>query len=154
MNFWIFKGNPEKFHIDERLDDPEPNTTWRVKQHQDEVQAGDIAFIWVTGTKRGIRAIMEITSNPVQMTELKSEEKYYIDLEKEPVMRVSGIFRERFALISSQTLKNIPSLSGLSVFHGFTRLTNYKMTNKEGEVLQQYVSKNHDMNVTASQRRR
>lgn len=139
MNYWIFKGNPEKFHVDKRLDDLEPCTTWRVKQHQDEVQAGDIAFIWITGSKRGLRAVMEITSAPALMAELEAEEKYYIDLEKDPIVRVSGIFRKRFALISSQTLKSIPLLSGLSVFHSFTRMTNYKITKQEGDFLQQYI---------------
>ena len=141
MNYWIFKGNPEKFHVEKRLDDadPEPHTTWRVNQHQNEVQVGDIAFIWVTGSKRGIRAIMEVTSAPDLMAELESEEKYYIDLEKDPVMRVSGIFRKRFALISSKTLRSLPSLAGLSVFHSYTRMTNYKITKQEGEYLQQYI---------------
>ena len=58
MSHWIFKANPEKYRIDERLKDVEPKISWRVTRYKDEIQKGDIAFIWRTGTNRGICAVM------------------------------------------------------------------------------------------------
>ena len=45
MSYWIFKCNPARFRIDERLADPEPKTSWLVTPYRDEIRSGDTASI-------------------------------------------------------------------------------------------------------------
>ena len=54
MAFWIFKCNPDKYSLRQRLTDPNPVITWSVNQHTDEIKTGDIAFLWEIGEDRGI----------------------------------------------------------------------------------------------------
>jgi hypothetical protein len=41
MNYWIFRSNPERFRIDDRLKDPEPRTSWLVMRYRDEIKPGE-----------------------------------------------------------------------------------------------------------------
>ena len=58
MNYWIFKANPDKYRIDDRLRDPYPHVTWAITRYHERIQKGDIVFIWRGGTPRGICAVM------------------------------------------------------------------------------------------------
>ncbi len=142
VNYWIFKCNPEYYRLDDRLDDPEPNSTWRVTRYKDEIKEGNIAFIWVVGNKkvRGIRAVVRIDSLPVDMDEIETEKSYYTKLDFARIKRVKITFLDRFPLVSAETLKNIPRLSNLSVFHGVQQPTNHKVSNEEGDFLVQYIN--------------
>lgn len=136
MAYWIFKSNPELFHIDERLKDDEPITNWKVSRYKDEIQIGDIAFIWRTGPKRGIVAVMEITSKPKEMHELDHEQKYWEIPDTKLITRVNGIFKYRLKhYISHKKLKQIPELGNLSVFHGFQQHTTFRVNEPEGKIL-------------------
>ena len=63
MAFWIFKCNPEKYRLSERLADATPAISWRVTKYHDEIGPGDTVFIWETGPERGIRAFMRALTN-------------------------------------------------------------------------------------------
>lgn len=144
MNYWIFKCNPKYYRLDDRLNDSEEKTTWRIKQHKGKVKQGDIAFIWETGRDRGtwgIRATLQIDSAPVEMDELEAEKKYYIepDFQPTPMVRVRATFRDRFTRVSAQDLMDIPQLAGLSVFRGPHQATNFEVTNDEGQFLLNYI---------------
>jgi hypothetical protein len=39
MAYWIFKCNPERYRITDRMADPNPNLTWTVSRHRDEIPA-------------------------------------------------------------------------------------------------------------------
>jgi hypothetical protein len=41
MNYWIFKYNPQLYRIDDRLNDPSAEITWKVSKYRREIQAGD-----------------------------------------------------------------------------------------------------------------
>jgi EVE domain len=62
MAYWIFKYNPEKYRLDDRLADPNPEITWTVSRHRREIAPGDTIFIWQTGRDRGIR----VSARPYQ----------------------------------------------------------------------------------------
>ena len=135
MNYWIFKANPEKYRIDERLKEPEEKITWRVTRYKDKIKADDIAFIWRAGTPRGIVAIFKIETNPKYMEEIPSESRYLILNERLPMLRVEGRLISRFPIIESEILKQESRLNGLSVFHGFQQATNFSVTHDEAEIL-------------------
>ena len=143
MKYWIFKCNPEHYHLTERINDADPNTTWRVTRYKDEIKAGDIGFIWVVGDKRvrGIQAVMRIDCDPVEMDEIETEKKYYVKPDYKRMWRVKATYLERFPLVSAETLKEIPVLSGLSMFHGVQLPTNHKVSDEEGQFLMQFVKR-------------
>ena len=136
MNYWIFKCNPQRFRIDERLQDPNPRTNWRVTRHSDEIMPSDLAFIWRTGPDGGICAVMRVESRPEVMAEEKPDDEYWIDrLEAKPQLRVRGSFTHRFACLKRAVRKAVEGLEGLSVFHGWQQATNFPVTHEEGAIL-------------------
>jgi predicted RNA-binding protein with PUA-like domain len=135
MNFWIFKSNPDLFKLDDRLQDPEPHTTWKVSRYKDGIQIGDLAFIWRTGPKRGVVGVIQITSTPKEMYELEHEQKYWENPDMELITRVKGNFIYRCPCISHKELKQINGLKDLSVFHGYQQQTNFSVTEAEGNIL-------------------
>ena len=141
MNYWIFKCNPEKYCINERLENPEPRTTWRVTRYKTEIQAADIAFIWRTGQHRGICAVMRIDTVPQEMPELDSEKPYCVDLDTGVTCRVAGTFIQRFPCVSHEVLRSVPELENLSIFHGYQQATNFPVTPLEGEVIMNVIQK-------------
>lgn len=62
--------------IKDRLADPNTKITWTVSRFKDEIGAGDTVFLWVTGDKRGIRAVMRVDEAPRLMAELETEQAY------------------------------------------------------------------------------
>jgi len=135
MSYWIFKTNPDKYLLDERLRDAEPKISWKVTRYKDEIKNGDIAFIWRTGENRGICAVMKIDSDPEDTEELETEQKYNVVRDNEIMMRVEGTLTHRFNCISHQVLRNMRGLENLSVFSGFQQTTNFKVTDEEGKIL-------------------
>ncbi|MEI7847161.1 MAG: EVE domain-containing protein [Chloroflexota bacterium] len=139
MNYWIFKSNVDHYRLDDRLKNPDPNTTWKVTRYREKIQSGDLAFIWRAGNPRGICAIMEITTDPLEMEEIEIERQYGTPPVYEVALMVKGNLVERFSLIESKTLKQIAGLENLSVFHGFQQGTNFPVTKEEGRILHDYI---------------
>jgi hypothetical protein len=135
MNYWIFKCNPDRYRLNERLSDPEPLTTWLVSRYRERIAAGDLAFIWQTGGERGIRATIRINSSPENMPELDNEQKYQVSPDRRIACRVRAAFVRRDLNFSAATLKAIPGLKNLSVFHGFQQTTNFEVTREEATIL-------------------
>jgi hypothetical protein len=95
MNYWIFKCNPQHYQLEKRLADTEPRATWRVSRYHDEIQTGDIAFIWETGRRR-IRATIRIVSQPKEMPELKHELTHCLpSLDASVKCRIEAVFESR-----------------------------------------------------------
>jgi predicted RNA-binding protein with PUA-like domain len=138
--YWIFKVNPEYYRIDDRLADPEVRITWKVSRYRDRIRAGDTAFIWRTGRSRGICATLKISSDPVDMAEIESEEPYCTPLDTGIRKRVLGELIERFPVIPADKIRLIPGLQGLSVFHGYQQTTNFPVTEEEGRILDALVA--------------
>jgi predicted RNA-binding protein with PUA-like domain len=142
MSYWIFKVNPDLYRIDQRLHDPDPQTSWRVTRYRAEVKKGDVAFIWRAGARRGICGVMQVQTDPAKMEELEAEQKYHARRDDKIIVRVLGTLTQRFDCISSTALKNIPGLENLTVLKPkevFPRATNFKVTDKEGEILMRAV---------------
>lgn len=144
MNYWIFKANPQYYRLDERLSDPEPRITWSVTRYKDLIRKGDLAFIWRTGTQRGICALMSITSYPEIMEEIESEKKYALRPDVGLSLKVKGVLSDRFKLITSKSLKEIPSLESMSVFYGFQQSTNFRITADEAATMLQLIAQRNN----------
>jgi predicted RNA-binding protein with PUA-like domain len=139
MAFWIFKCNPEKYRLEDRLADPNPTLTWTVSRHPDEIEPGDTVFLWVTGSHRGIRAVMRVDQAPRLLAELESEQPYWAERDTQEQWRVLGTLTHRFANLSHTILRSVPGLGDLSVFHGFQQMTNFPVTPEEGALLMRMI---------------
>jgi hypothetical protein len=148
MKYWIFKVNPDIYRIDDRFKDPNPNITWSVTRFRDQIKIDDIAYIWRTGNPRGICGTLYITSNPTVMYEPEIENRYAIKPDYQAGLKVMAIITAYFPIIESETLKIIPGLEGLSVFHGFQQATNFPVTFEESKILMRvidYTEKNKNI---------
>ena len=146
MNYWIFCCNPEKYLLDKRLADAgarrqTTQTTWRVNQYREKIQAGDVAFIWETGKKAGIRARILINSEPRDdMPEMPHELPYYVrhdcgdGLSSAPCMRVEAIIEATTANLPCDKVKNTQGLENMKIFRDW-RHTNCEITEDEGKIL-------------------
>jgi hypothetical protein len=141
MAFWIFKCNPDKYRIGDRLNDPNPDLTWTVSRYRDQIGSGDTIFLWETGPDRGIRAVLRAESVPQDMPELESEQKYWAERDTEVRCRVRATITNRDVNLSHSELRTEPGLEKLSVFHGFQQGTNFSVTQDEGVILQRLAAR-------------
>ena len=142
MSYWIFKANPERFRIEERLKDARDQTSWLVTRYRADIKPGDVAFIWFGGREPGIRAVMRVDSQPAIRDELDHERPYWNDSrDAKPRHRVLGHFTNRCPLLTAKRLKSIRGLDKLSVFHGFQQGTNFRVTEEEGKALLRLVER-------------
>ena len=135
MAFWIFKYNSDKYHLAERLADPNPDITWTVSRYRDQIAPGDTIFIWETGPDRGIRAVLRAEGVPQDMAELESEQSYWAQRDNEVRFRVRATIIQRDVNLSHTDLRSVPGLENLSVFRGFQQGTNFPVTPDEGAIL-------------------
>jgi hypothetical protein len=135
MAYWIFKCNPGKYRLSERLDDPNLTITWTVSRYRDQINPGDTVFLWETGPDRGIRALFRVESAPKDMPEFESEQAYWVERDTEVRCRVVGILTHRDVHLPSVDLRSVPGLEDLSVFHGFQQSTNFVVTSEQGPIL-------------------
>jgi predicted RNA-binding protein with PUA-like domain len=139
MAFWIFKCNPDKYRLSDRLADPNPTLTWTVSRFRDEINAGDTVFLWVTGTQRGIRAVLRVDQPPHNMAEIESEQAYWVERDTQEQFRVLGTLTHRDVNLPHTELRENEGLEELSVFSGFQQATNFPVTPAQGEILMRLV---------------
>jgi hypothetical protein len=140
VSYGIFKSNPERFRIDDRLKDPDPRTTWLVTRYRDEIKPGDVAFIWKTGREGGVCGTMRVDSGPELLADSPADRKLWVQSEdSDPRLRVRGTFLARIPCLTARELRKVSGLENLSVFHGFQQATNFRVTPEEGEILMRLV---------------
>ena len=108
--YWIFQCNPQKYDLLARLEEPDAWITWTIRQHQDEVSRGDVAFIWVSGADAGIAAVMEIDTDPIVMHELPAEQRHWKgETGEDPALRVIGRLVRRGVGLSRDVIRQTPA---------------------------------------------
>ena len=59
VGVWLFQGNPDRFDIDGYLAAELATITWLVRQHRDQIQIGDIVFLWkALGGEKGTGGVV------------------------------------------------------------------------------------------------
>jgi hypothetical protein len=135
VRHWIFQANPKRFDIERRLRDPNPATTWLVTRYKHEIGPGDHAFIWKSGERRGILAIMRIDSYPAEMVEAPEDRPYWTDrADARLAFRVRGVFVDRFPLVPVERILAVPGLRNLLILT-VPQGTNFPLTEDEAELL-------------------
>jgi hypothetical protein len=134
MSYWIFKCDPKRYRLSDRVADPMNETTWLVTRYKNEITPGDTAFLMETGPQRCIRAVMRVDSSPREMAELEAEQQYWVERDTEARCRVTGTLTHRTELPISE-LQSIDSLQELSIFKGFQQGTNFRVSENEGRTI-------------------
>jgi hypothetical protein len=133
---WIFQANPARFDIDGALRDL-TEFRWSVRQHRQDIHAGDTAFIWKSGGDGGLLGVARVLTEPA-LTEEAVEERRFNRIPDEfevPQLRVM-IHIDRIVPkgITRQTLMQDTILRGA----GFLRAsqgTNFSLTPEEAKAL-------------------
>jgi predicted RNA-binding protein with PUA-like domain len=135
MAFWIFKCDPNRYLLEDRLADQNTKITWTVSRFRDEIGHGDTVFLWVTGNERGIRAVIRVDEAPRLMAELESEQAYLKEHDTEERLRVVGTLTHRDVNLRLDELRKVKGLEQLSVFKGVKQGTNFPVTADQGAIL-------------------
>jgi hypothetical protein len=68
---WIFQGNPEMYAIDDYVARYPELIYWRTPRYATEIQTGDRAFLWRSGTDAGAIGIGTVVEAPTPGTRVK-----------------------------------------------------------------------------------
>jgi hypothetical protein len=137
---WIFQANPNRYDIINALADDEigQEKHWLVNQYKNEISAGDIGLIWLSGKEGGIYAVAEIISNPEIIIPAEREEKYWIDSDdkNKSKLRVKMIIKSNLLNnpITKEDLRKTAGLENLSIFRQ-SQGTNFKVDENEWRII-------------------
>jgi hypothetical protein len=97
-------------------------------------------FLWVTGSQRGIRAVIRVDDPPRLMSEMEAEQSYWSEWDTQEQFRVVGMITHRDVNLPHHELRKVAGLADLSVFTGFQQATNFPVTPVQGEILLRLVA--------------
>jgi hypothetical protein len=120
---WLFQGNPQRFEgMAEHLATAQPGDVgrWSVSRYADEMQAGDLLLLWISGPEAGIYALGELVHIPYLAEENDFGDTFvdyrYLDVLDPPLRR--------------EDLRQHPVLQDLGVLR-FPQGTNYRVTEEQ-----------------------
>jgi len=133
---WVFQANPQNYNVVEALKHL-TSVRWVVRQHKDEIHAGDRVFLWVSGATAGIVARGTIVTEPDLLKEAPEELPYNkVTDQLTEELRVQVDIDELFAPPILRTdLKDDPSLSSMAILKAPQR-TNFPLTTEEAAILE------------------
>jgi MoxR-like ATPase len=137
---WVFQANPSIYNIDLALSEVS-ETTWRVRQHKDEIREGDRVYIWRSGSDAGIVATGTVLTNPALSSE-DEHDPYTLKPEALPTGELSVGLRidsQVAPVLRRSTLREHPVLKDLEVIR-FTQATNFRVTPEQDAVLRSLVT--------------
>lgn len=149
---WIFQANPNRYDILNALADDEIGEVkhWLVNQYKNEISAGDIGLIWLSGKEGGIYAVTEIFSNPEVLIPSEKEEKYWIDSDDKNKEQLRVKMKLKMNLlnnpITKEILRNTAGLERLSIFRQ-SQGTNFKVTENEWKIIKDKIDSVSSKNV-------
>jgi EVE domain/Endonuclease NucS len=143
ISVWVFQANPQRYDILNSLSDIEIGNSihWLVNQHRNEIKAGHLGLIWMSGSEAGIYALARVESNPAIMKEFSAERKYWTDsTEGKEAMRVQMTIMRRFTNnpILKRKLVETEGLKRLSILRQFQG-TNFPVKNKEWQTISRFM---------------
>jgi len=137
---WMFQSKPQRYDVLNAVADKElTEDVWEVnKQHKNQIHAGDICLIWMSGKEAGIYAVGDITSNPELMVESPISAKYWVYDEDKSQTWLRVKYKYRLKLVNNPImraeLKSIPKLQNMEIFNQ-PQGTNKRVTSEEWEII-------------------
>jgi MoxR-like ATPase len=134
---WVFQANPTIYAIDRAVEEL-PSIEWTVRQHRNEIHAGDRVYLWRSGANAGITAVGSVTSEPAVRGPNERERPFYLrpDLfaEEEPRVDVAIEWVLPKMLLKTELIEN-DVLREMTVVKMQGRGTNFRVTSAEDEIL-------------------
>ena len=132
---WIFQGDPSRYDFQEALNNG-TLSTFRVSAHRSNIKPGDKGILWLTGSKRGCYALLEVSSEPFNSDD--HEDKNWLS-ERMAGTHVSVKVTHDFSThpISAESIQTSPLLMELNIGHPGTNfqasLGQYELLKSMGE---------------------
>ncbi len=152
MAYWILQCNPRKFRIfDYWRDNPNLPDTWTIGRYSNEIEPGDMAFIWVSNDhrrqiERGIYAIAQVSSSPDENRQpYEQESGYWIDGVEQSGRRGLPRLEIRYIKVPlarpllASMLARTPGLENLQIFK-FAQSGVYKLADVEGRIIESLIA--------------
>jgi|TARA_Y100000034_G_C6906301_1_gene420703 predicted RNA-binding protein with PUA-like domain len=138
MNYWLFKSNPKKWSIDDKMNSTNDLVSWGVSRYMDSYKSGDVSFLYRTGKNPGIVTVMKlITPNIVAYgfvhdQEFQEDENPDLNLRN----RVIGNVQFNTNFISLEDMKNNPTLTSWAAeISSVGNFANFKVSKEIGDEL-------------------
>jgi len=127
MNYWIFQTTPERYDLRKELKEGK-EVIWHVTRYRSRMDSGDLVFFWLAGPEemRGIYGWGKLLSRPYR----KPQQKLYA-----VNIKVEGTLRHHLTV---KRIREHPALETLVILRA-PQGTNFALTSKEGQVLEELV---------------
>jgi hypothetical protein len=131
VKYWLICCDPDRYPLDERLRNPDPRMRWRVTRYHDDIAVGDLAFVWLTGGRRGISTVLHVFSSAEVVDRLTQSDVDCVDVEIGPIYVIEAAVVAHGPLLSAEMLREVPVLAEMSVFSGVQHATEYRVSRME-----------------------
>jgi len=136
---WIFQANPKRYDVLNALaDESLTERVWLVNRYQNQIHAGHIGLIWMSGKEGGIYAVVDITSDPQMLADSEQSGKYWVDSKDRGQLRLRIKIRYRLKFVNNpifrEELKSFPGLEKMSIFRQ-PQATNFPVSNDEWQII-------------------
>jgi hypothetical protein len=136
VRHWIFQANPELFAVDDALRRL-TQINWLVQRYQDQISAGDRAYVWRSGAEAGILGQLEILEAPKLAPEAEDERRFNIQGSKfagEQLRVRCRVFKVLDSPVSRARISGTPGLRELMILRA-PQGTNFPVSAEEAAIL-------------------
>lgn len=137
---WVFQADPKKYRISAMLNDEHvvKEFHWRIKQHKNDLEPGQLGLIWASGKDAGILALVKVVSKPELWEETESEKNYWVDSSDEEgiQLRVKLMLLKNLT-ISKDSLMEIDGLQDLRIIKQPWGKNPFKVLPEQWELLRE-----------------
>lgn len=128
QKIWLFQANPNLYKLVEEVPARlRKGDFWLVRQHRDDLRAGDKVVLWQSGEEAGVYALGALVGKPY-----KRQSEWRIQIQYKPLLKQPVFKRD---------LKKHPHLRNLSVLKMPHGKNPYPMKESEWQALQKIISK-------------
>lgn len=130
---WLFQFNPSIYNWFDRIKETKEPEQWLITQHASLIRKGDLVAIWSSGSKAGVYALGQITTNPAKNPLNLNQQKYFLNkayqekFKEKPSVYVeyTKVYMEKPLL--QEVCHSDSALSGMQVFT-CPQGTNFRLT--------------------------
>jgi MoxR-like ATPase len=135
-NAWLFQANPRYYDVDQALRRA-PVITWTLRQHKNDVRAGDSVYVWKSGPDGGVVARGRVVSDPKVQGPNPDELQFMRDraqFEGEELRVQFAVDEVRDVPLTREQIRAEPRLQNLRVLR-FANATVFRVQRAEDEAL-------------------
>ena len=137
---WIFQANPKTYRLVDSLADASlEEDVWKVTRYKREILSGHKGLIWKCGERKGIYAVVDVTSNVQRLPESPQASQYWVkDIDRNLTIdrvRIHRALNRGTSLLLEEELVRIPHFNVENIFRNFRNDTNFKVEGNERDII-------------------